>query len=92
MKDRALEKVISATKEEFGVWLRVVHFYIVDTQGRANFSWNDIAGLTALAYHSYLMQEEEVKDTLLFLHNYLDEFFSSMGNDKLKNEKGGDKE
>lgn len=88
MKDRALEKVISSTEKEFGAWLRVVYYYIGDTQGKANFDWNDIAGITALAYNSYLRHEEEVKEPVEFLKNYLDDFFL----DVEKNEKGGDKE
>jgi hypothetical protein len=75
MKDRALEKVISSMEKEFGAWLRVVYYYIVDNQGRANFDWNDIGGITSLAFNSYLMQEEEVKDPVKFLNNYLDDFF-----------------
>ncbi|EQB65770.1 MAG: hypothetical protein AMDU2_EPLC00008G0002 [Thermoplasmatales archaeon E-plasma] len=89
MKDRTLEKAISATAKEFGSWLRYVYLYIVDTQGRANFNWNDVVRITTLAYNSYLLQEEEVKDILAFLKNYLDEFFSGGGKEKevIKNEK-----
>lgn len=88
MKDRKLEKVISSIEKEFGAWLRVVYYYIVDTRGKANFDWNDIAGITALAYNSYLTQNEEVKDTVEFLKNYLDNFFL----DFRKQEKGGGEE